>query len=461
MTKRTIIHGGILGTEDGAYQADLVIDGERISAIMLDSSDIAADERIDAAGRFVLPGAIDMHTHFKEPSVPLDEGFYNGSLGAIAGGITSIVEMPQASPTSSEGAHIRAKREIGETQSIVDFALWGAAINQDLSRIQEMIGEGVVGIKSFMAGSSSFFPKATDATLLDVFQLLAGTSIPYGLHAENDDLLQAGLNRLQQAGRRDPLAHAESRPAAVEVEAINRALYFAERTGSRVHICHCSTADGLRLIAQARARGVQATVETCPQYLALDEDDLVRLGPFGRCAPAIRSRAEVERLWDGLEAGLIDVLASDHCGLSVESKETGLDDIWQAPNGLVGVQTMCPVIFDEMINKRGLDVSMFVKLTAANPARIASLYPRKGVLRVGADADIAIYDPHRSWIARGSDMLHQNKWTPFEGREVNASVVATIRRGQVVYRNEGNVVVSAEAGSGRFLPRGYGQSGKV
>lgn len=461
MGERTIIQGGLLGTEDGAYRADLVIEGERIAAITQDASALEAEERIDATGQLVLPGGIDVHTHFKEPNVPQLEGFYRGSLGAIAGGVTTVVEMPQAMPASTNGTSLAEKRRIGEAQSIVDFALWGGAINQDLAEIDEMIDAGIVAIKSFMVSSSPTLPRATDATLYEVFRRLAATGIPYGLHAENDDLLQAGIRRLQGCGRRDVSAHAESRPPLVEIEAISRALLIAEQTGGYAYICHCSTVGGLQLIKQARARGVRVSVETCPQYLALDEDDLRRLGPFGRCAPAIRSREEVEGIWRFVADGTIDVISSDHCGYTVESKEAGRDDIWQAPLGLSGIQTMFPTVFDEMIHRRNLGVGTFVRLSAANPARIFSLYPRKGTLRVGSDADIAIYDANRAWVVRGSDMLHRNKWTPFEGREVRGRIVRTIIRGRTVYHDDGRPVVTGTAGFGRFLPRGYGRTGDI
>lgn len=457
MGRRVVIEGGLLGTEEGAFRADLVIEGERIAAITLDASDIDADERIDARGKLVVPGGVDVHTHFKDPGDPPTEGFYYGSLGAIAGGITTVVEMPQATPTSSEGAHIRQKRAVGEQHSIVDFALWGGAVNQELAKIDEMIDEGIVALKSFMAGSSPNFSAATDDTLLAVFRRVAEVGIPYGLHAENNDLLEAGIASLQAQGRKDPLAHAESRPPIVEIEAIHRAIFFAEQTGGHAYICHCSTAGGLELVKAAKARGVPVSVETCPQYLALDEDDLRRLGPFGRCAPPLRARDEVEGVWRYVADGTVDVISSDHCGYTIESKEAGLDDIWRAPLGLSGIQTMYPIVLDDMLHQRGLDVGTFVRLSATNPARIFSLYPRKGTLQPGADADVVIYDTEREWTVRGEEMLHRNKWTPFEGRVVRSRVVRTIIRGRTVYQDDGAPMVTGERGTGRFLPRGYGR----
>ncbi len=456
MAKRTVIQGGVLGIESGGVRVDLVIEGEQIAAIMTDASELEADEVIDASGKFVVPAGVDVHTHFREPNAVQTEGFYTGSMGAIAGGIGTVVEMPQATPTSSEGEHIREKIRVASGESIVDFALWGAAINQDLDKIDEMIDEGVVAIKSFMAGSSPGFPAATDDTLLSVFERLATTGIPYGLHAENDQLLQAGIARMKAAGRKDPLAHAESRPPIVEVEAINRAIFFAEQTGGIAYICHVSTAGGFELIREAQARGSLVYGETCPQYLVMDEDDLIQRGPFARCAPAIRNRDQVEMLWDFVSDGTVDVISSDHCGYTIESKEAGLDDIWEAPLGLAGVQTMYPSIFDEMLNKRGLEIEDFVRLTAGNPARIFSLFPRKGSLELGADADIAIYDPNQLWEVRGDEMLHRNKWTPMDGREILGRVVRTIIRGNTVYTFEDGPAVLGERGSGKFLARGYG-----
>lgn len=456
MARRVVIEGGVLGTEAGPLRADLVLDGERIAALTLDASDVAAEARIDARGKLVLPGGIDVHTHFREPNTPQVEGFHTGSRGAIAGGITCVVEMPQATPVSSQGAHIEAKVLAAGRESIIDFALWGAAINQDIEQIDEMVEAGVVGIKSFMAGSSPGFPTISDANLLAVFERLADSGIPYGLHAENDALLQSGIAGLKAAGRRDPLAHAESRPPVVELEAINRALFFAEYTGGYAYICHVSTAGGFALIEQARARGVQVRGETCPQYLLLDETDLERLRGFGRCAPPLRGPEDVEGLWHYLAEGVVDLISSDHCGYSVESKAAGEDDIWQAPLGLSGVQTMFPAVLDAMLNQRALELADFVRLTSANPAKIFSLYPRKGALLPGSDADVVIYDLQAPWTVRGEDMLHRNKWTPFEGKRINARVVRTIVRGRTVYEWDGEHRVRGERGWGKFLRRGYG-----
>jgi allantoinase len=365
--------------------------------------------------------------------------------------------MPQAHPTSITGEHIRAKRDTLERFSHIDIALWGGVIGQPLEQLQEMLDEGVVAFKSFLASSSPAFPRATDAVMHDTFRFLADSEVPYGLHCESDELLTAGIARMQAAGRRDPLAHAESRPPLVEVESIHRAIFFAELTGARLYVCHVAAADGLELVKAARARGVRVQAETCPQYLSLDHSDLIKHGPFARCAPALRDRDEVERIWQYVADGTVDAVSSDHCGFTVESKLAGMDDIWKAPLGCSGIQTMYPALFDEVVNKRGLGLKRFVELSATNPARIFSLYPRKGVIQVGSDADLAFYDPIAAWDVHGADMLHRNKWTPFEGKTIGASVVRTMVRGRTVFdRSQASPVVGAP-GDGNFLPRGYGQ----
>ena len=454
----TVIQGGTVVTSDGPVRADLVLRGGRIAAIADEVENLDDVERIDARGLIVVPGGVDAHTHFKDPDPHLIEGFDTGSAGAIAGGITTAIEMPQATPTATTGDHIREKRRRIELASRIDVALWGGAIGQPAAQLQEMLDEGVVALKSFMTSSSPAFPRATDPVLLETFRFLADKDIPYGIHAENEEMTQAGIARMQAGGRLDPLAHAESRPPLVEAAAVHLVTFLAEIAGGRLYVCHCASAGALRIVKQARARGVRVDVETCPQYLALDTTDLEEHGPFARCAPALRERDEVERIWDYIVDGTLDVVSSDHCGFTMESKLAGIDDIWQAPLGCSGVQTMYPALFDELVNRRGLSLTRFVELSATNPARIFGLYPRKGVIQVGSDADLAFYDPRASWVARGADMLHRNKWTPFEGKTIGASVTRTMLRGRTVFdRVLPNPLLGAP-GDGAFLARGYGAS---
>jgi allantoinase len=465
MPATTLIHDGTILTASAQFRGDIVMSGERIQTIALDASDIEADERIDATGMLVLPGGIDVHTHFREPDPNTKEGFATGSYAAAAGGITTVIEMPQANPTTTTPDSFRAKRDQIVRTSIVDMALWGGIAggeNRDADAIHGMAAEGAAGFKSFMASSSPSLPVVDTATLLWAMREVARTDLPYALHAEDNATLQGGLRRMREAGRTDPLAHAESRPPLVEYVAVNAALFLARETGCPIHICHCASADALRLIKDAKRDRVNVTVETCPQYLTLNTDDLVRLRGFGRCAPAIRDQTEVDRIWGYVLDGTIDLIASDHCGFTIAEKQKGDENIFDAPNGLAAVQTMLPAIWDEGVNRRGLKPTDFVRLFSEAPAKTFGLFPRKGSLQPGADADIYLFDPNHEWEVRATDALHRQKWTSWDGKRIKGRVVRAIRRGVTTYDGSepDNRRTPASAGSGRFLRPGYGATGQ-
>lgn len=458
----TVIEKGTIATEGGVFSADLVIANGRIAALSLDANGWTADRRIDASGMLVMPGGIDVHTHFEEPDSQMLEGFASGGASAAAGGLTSVVEMPQARPTTTLPEQFAEKRQLVEEHAIVDMALWAGAIGpprQTAADLDGMAGMGAAAFKSFMASSSPLFPAVDHAQLLWSMEQAARLGLPYGLHAEDQHLLAAGLDRMREAGRKDPLAHAESRPPLVEMVAVNTALLLAAETGCHVHICHAASAGALSLIREAKARGVRVTVETCPQYLMLNTDDLVRLAGFARCAPAIREQSEVDAIWDYVLDGTIDLICSDHCPYTIESKEAGRDDIFAAPLGLSGVQTLLPAFYSEAVVRRGLPVERFVALLSGNPARIFGLYPRKGSLAIGADADVTLLDPAATWDVTVADALHKNKWTPYAGKQITGRVVQTIRRGETIFDDarDGTERVLAAPGWGTFLPRGYGE----
>jgi allantoinase len=462
---QTIIEHGLVVTDSGRFRADLLIDDERIVGLVHDASDIAADERIDASGLLVMPGGIDVHTHFREPDPELVEGFQTGGEAGAAGGITTVVEMPQAQPTTTTLAHLREKQDLLRLNAIADMALWAGVIGepeQDPGTLWELANAGVAGFKSFMASSSPFFPAVDNAKLYYAMATIAEIGIPYGLHAEDDALLKDGLRRMKEAGRQDPLAHADSRPPLVEVVAVNAALYLAEVTGCWIHICHAAAAEAIALIAAARERGVRVTVETCPQYLVLNTDDLALLKGFGRCAPAIREQEEVDAIWPFVLDETVDLICSDHCGFTIASKQPGETDIFSVPLGLSGIQTLLPSFFDAAVNQRGVDETQFVRQISTNPAKIFGLYPRKGTIALGADADIILFNPDHEWTVRGEEMLHRQQWTPLEGKTIKGRVIRTVRRGETIYDEsgkDGEIRLPALPGSGKFLERGYGESG--
>jgi allantoinase len=457
-----VVENGTLVTEGGVFPADLVVAGGRIAALADDAGDWTATARIDATGLWVMPGGIDVHTHFEEPDERLLEGFASGGAAAAAGGITTVVEMPQARPTTVTPEQFREKRRLVEERAIVDMALWAGVIGpprQSEDDVTGMAAAGAAAFKSFMASSSPFFPAVDHAQLLWGMEQAARFGVPYGLHAEDHALLAAGIDRMQARGRTDPLAHAESRPPLVETVAVNTALLLAAESGCHVHICHAASAGALQLIKEAKSRGVRVTAETCPQYLMLNTDDLARLAGFARCAPALRDQCEVDAIWEYVHDGTIDLICSDHCPYTIESKAAGRDDIFTAPLGLSGVQTLLPAFYSEAVVARGMAAERFVAMISTNPARIFGLFPRKGTLAPGADADLTLLDPAARWTVSVDDALHKQKWTPYEGKTIVGRVVRTIRRGETVFDDSlsGAERTTAAPGSGRFLPRGYGE----
>ena len=481
MPFRTVIHGGEIVTDTDQFHADIVIDDGIIVAIVANAANLSANQRIDASHLLVLPGAIDTRTTFHEPDPEGLEGIFRGGFAAAAGGITTVIDLPVASGPSDgagngaghdagSGAGAGAAngvasaeetaariREVGRS-TIVDIALWAAASGdgRSMSRIARL---GVAGFASSMDPVASKLAATDDAGILLAMIALADLNVPFSIHCENSSLVAAGVAAMRAAGRRDALAHAESRPPIVESVAVNTALFLAEQAGCWVHIPHVSTAESLRLIADARSRHVRVTTDTCPHYLALSQAELEQFGGFGRCAPPLRDQDEIDQLWSFVLDETIDAISSDHIASTIEAKSVGDGDIFEAPIGLPGVQTLVPVFWDEAVNKRGMSRSQFVRQTATNAAQIFGLYPRKGSIRIGADADMVLFDPEGAWEVHGSELLYSQGWSPFEGRAVKGMVVRTIRRGETIYDAERHDDTSlALPGSGRFLPRTYGAS---
>ena len=423
-----LIRGGTVG----AAQADVAVSDGAVVAVG-PGLELRAAEELDASGLHVLPGVVDAHVHFNEPGRAGWEGIATGSAALAVGGGTTFVDMPlNAHPPTVDAASFRAKAAAAERASLTDFALWGGLVPGNLDRLEELAGLGVVGFKAFMAPSGiDDFEAADDATLLEGMARAAGLGLPVAVHAEDAELVTR-LGRLAVAeGRTGWRDWCASRPVEAELTAIARAIGFAADTGCSLHVVHVSTARGVRLVVEARARGVDVSCETCPHYLAFDEDDLERLGAVAKCAPPLRLAAEREALRAELRAGAIDLVASDHSPAPAALKEG--DDAFAIWGGISGCQTLLQTLLGEELGPERV-----AALSARNPAERLRL-PRKGRIEPGYDADLALVELGAVHVLHADELLYRHRHSPFVGRPLRGRIVRTILRGRTIVQ-DGKVV---------------------
>jgi len=453
-----LVTGGLVVTPSGPLAASIGIKDGRIAGLYEPGTEPAGAARhIDAAGLTVLPGAVDLHTHFTGSHDRPAEELREGTFGAARGGITTVVEMPHSDPPATSLAHFQRKRALLEANSTLDFALWAGLDNRNLDQLEPLDRAGAVAFKAFTtsgdpsgaAPDEKGLPRIDDGFLLEAMRIIAGFDGLVGIHSENHEILAAARARLMAEGRRDIRAHALSGPEIAEIEAVGRVIAFARETGARTHVVHVSSGIAAGAIAAARGEA-RISYETCPHYLTLDEEDLVRIGARGRCGPPLRPAATVAALLQRVMAGEADALASDHCPYLPEAKSIGDRDIWQAGMGLTGVETFGPVLFDALVHGQGMSLGEFARLTAEGPARIAGLWPRKGAIRIGADADLALYDPDCLWTVQGADFAGLGRWSAFDGRQIRGKVAMTLSRGEMVQQDG---VRRRDPGTGRFQTR--------
>lgn len=440
-----VIRGGTVLTPERRVQGGLAIDAGLIVAVAADEALPAAREVIDARGHYLLPGVIDSHVHFREPGLEYKEDWQSGTAAAACGGVTTVLEMPNTRPPTATVEALQLKQRCAARGAHVDYGIYGLLAQDNADQLAGLAEHGVIGFKCYMGETVGAIPAPDDGVMLEEFETAARLGLRVAVHAENNGIMQRIIGRLKAAGRTDPQAHVDSRPEICAVEAVSRAILFAGWTGARLHVCHESCKDVLPLVRAARRRGVDVTVETCPHYLLLTSEDMARLGPVLRMNPPVRAAGHDEALWAGLLDGTIDMMSTDHSPHSIEEKTR--PDIWHAVSGFPGVETAVPLMLTE-VNRGRLGLERYVQVSATNPARAWGLYPRKGVLQVGSDADVIVVDMEREGKIRGAELHSKSKITPFEGVRTRGRPVCTIVRGRVVMR-EGELV--GEPGWGRPL----------
>jgi allantoinase len=440
-----IVRGGTLvGAEGPPAKADLGVSDGKIAAAEPDLEGTAREE-VDARGLHVFPGAIDAHVHFNEPGRTEWEGFATGTRALAAGGATAYVEMPlNAYPPTNDAESFDLKLAAADASSLVDFALWGGLVPNNLGLLEELAERGVAGFKAFMSTTGTLdFQPADDLTLYEGMQKAAELGLPVLVHAENKAITDALYGRSVAALRTTMRDYLASRPVVAELEAIERAILFAEETGCSLHVVHVSTGRGVALVAEARARGADVTCETCTHYLTLTDEDAEALGAVAKCAPPLRPRKDLEELWEQVSAGNAGFVTSDHSPCPPEMKAG--DDVFRAWGGINGCQSMLNVMLDAGHHERGLPLEEISALTSGKVARRFG-FSDKGRLEVGADADLALVDLGSRFTLREADLLYRHKMSPFAGRKFRGNVVRTLVRGATVFR-EG--VVSEPIG--RFI----------
>jgi allantoinase len=402
-----------------------VLDG--VIAAVGDELEGGAREEIDCGGLELLPGVVDAHVHFNEPGRAEWEGFASGTAALAAGGATTAVDMPlNAHPPTIDAAAFDAKRTCGERDSRIDFALWGGLVPGNGDAMDELAERGVVGYKAFMADSGiDDFAAADDLVLYEGMSRAAALGLPVAVHAENREITSGLLARAAAQGRTAMRDWLQSRPIVAETEAIARAIQLAEAAGCALHVVHVSTGRGVALVAEARARGVDVSCETCPHYLLLSDEDAERIGAVAKCAPPLRGAAELELLWKALADGSLPMVASDH---SPSPPQLKAGDVLHAWGGIAGAQTMLALVLgeDRLPRERLIDV------LAGFPARRLGL-AGKGRIEPGADADLVLVDRRASYELRSADLHQRHPVSPFIGRTLRARVVRTILRGQTVF----------------------------
>lgn len=457
---KTIIKNGTVVTSGGSFPTDILIDGEKIVNIgAIDQAICGADEEvqvIDASGKLVFPGAVDVHTH-----MDLDVGisravddFYDGTVAAACGGTTSIVDHMAFGPAGIPLHYMFHEYEkLAGGKAVIDYGFHGTMQHLDdeiLAELETMMADGIPSVKLYM----TYNYKMGDADILQTLRKMKEIHGITAFHCENHEVTEFLKKENHDKGNLAPIYHAKSRPNAVEAEAVERVLRLARMAGDApVYIVHLSCKESLDAVRAARSAGQKNIfVETCPQYLTLTEERYLDVdGLKYIMSPPLRTQADCDALWEGLSDGTIQVVATDHCPFNYgKEKRMGKDDFTCCPNGAPGVEERFPVLFSEGVKKGRITLQRLVETACTNPAKIYGLAPAKGDIHPGADADIVILNPEATYTLTHDRMHGAVDYTMYEGRQMQGEIELVMQRGNVLARDNQFV---GEKGAGRFIHR--------
>ena len=451
-----VIRNGTVATAADVMHCDVGIQDEKIVAL---GTNLAGDTEIDATGKLILPGGVDAHCHIDEPmsgNVVMADDFYTGTLAAACGGTTTVIPFARQFKGQSLKAAVEDAHQRAQGKAVIDYA-FHPIISDPTPEVLELelpalIQAGYTSFKIYMTYDDL---KLNDYQLLSVLAIARQEGALTMVHAENTDCIRWMVVQLEAAGNLAPRYHATSRPMVVEREATHRAISLSEFIDVPILIVHVSGREAVEQIQWAQNRGLRLYAETCPQYLFLTEDDLGHgfEGAKCVCSPPPRDKANQQVIWDGLCNGVFQVFSSDHApfryhdphGKQIGGTNASFRFI---PNGVPGIETRLSLLFSEGVGKGRISINQFVALTATNPAKLYGLYPRKGTITIGSDADLVIWNPARSATITNVMLHHNVDYTPYEGMVLQGYPEMTISRGEVIWK-QGFV---AERGRGQFLP---------
>ncbi|MBI4886850.1 MAG: dihydropyrimidinase [Acidobacteria bacterium] len=451
-----LITGGTIVTASDEYRGDVFVEGETIAAIGSRLT-MAADRTIDATGKLVIPGGIDVHTHLDMPfgGTRSSDDFESGTIAAAHGGTTTIVDfaIQYKGQTLHHAWEAWMKKADGKAAIDYGFHMIVTELTDQVEQeMDALVRQGVTSFKLFMAYPGVFM--LDDAS---IFRALLRTGKNGGticMHAENGGVIDVLVKKALAEGKTAPKYHALTRPARAEAEATHRAIALAEMADVPIYIVHLSAAEALEMVTEARDRGLPAYAETCPQYLFLSYDNYEEPGFEGAkyvMSPPLRPKETQDRLWRGLAFNDLQAISTDHCPFCMkEQKVLGQDDFSKIPNGAPGIETRMSLVYDGGVRTGRISMNRFVELTATSPAKIFGLFPRKGTIAPGSDADIVIFDPNRTMRLSAKTHHMRVDYNPYEGREVTGVTDTVISRGRVIIDGEKFV---GRAGSGSFLRR--------
>ncbi len=425
-----IIRGGTL-VRNSLEKLDIGIENGKIVLLEPEITSPTKTE-IDARGLHIFAGMIDAHVHFNEPGRTNWEGIATGSRALAAGGGTLFFDMPlNSSPVTTDAASFDLKLFAMQNSSITDFALWGGLVPGNLENMPELAARGVIGFKAFMSNSGlEEFGASDDLTLLEGMRMAASLGLPVAVQAESDSITGLRSSRLKAQNKTSIKDYLESRPVIAELEAISRAILFAGETNCALHLVHVSSGRGVVLASEARARGANVTIETCPHYLAFTEEDLERLGAVAKCAPPLRSKLEHQSLWQQVLAGNIDIIGSDHSPAPQDMKTShNFFEIW---GGITGVQSSLNVLLTDGYQARGLPLKQISSMVSEKPARRFKI-PNKGQLELGFDADFTLVNLSSSFVLKPEMLEYKHKFSPYLEREFRGIIKQTLSRGRTIF----------------------------